>query len=101
MTDELKRKIVAYLNGDAGAEIFDPRDRRRIRALLKEQQRKQEWLRDKQPCPECHGEGLETVVELDDAPIVKNGCGYLPSPCLNCHGMGYMTVAQAISKEMH
>lgn len=101
MTDELKRKIAAYLNGDVGQEIFDPRDRRRIRVLLKEQQRKQEWLKDKRACPECHGEGLETVANPDDAPIVKNGRGYLLSPCLHCHGMRYVTIAQATSGEVH
>lgn len=90
MTDELKRKIAAYLNGDAGDEIFDARDRRRLRVLLKEQQRKQEWLQDKLPCPQCHGEGLEAVANPDDAPIVKNGRGYLMSPCLHCHGMRYV-----------
>lgn len=101
MTDELKRKIAAYLNGDAGDEIFDARDRRRIRVLLKEQQRKQEWLQDKLPCPECHGEGLETVANPDDAPIVKNGRGYLLTPCLHCHGMRYVTIAHATSDEVH
>lgn len=101
MTDELKRKIAAYLNGDAGQEVFDRRDLRRIRALLKEQQRKQEWLRDKLPCPRCHGEGLETVANPDEAPIVKNGRGYLMSPCPHCHGMRYLSIAQASSEEVH
>lgn len=36
MEDELSRKIRAYVNGEAGAEIFDARDRRHIRVLLKE-----------------------------------------------------------------
>lgn len=100
MTDELKRKIATYLNGEVGQEIFDPRDRRHLRVLLKEQQRKQEWLQDKLPCPRCHGEGLETVANPDDAPIVKNGRGYLMSPCLHCHGMRYVTIAQAPSDEI-
>ena len=101
MTNDLKRKIAAYVNGEAGQESFDRRDLRRVRALLKEEQRKQEWLKDKLPCPECHGEGLETVANPDDAPIVKNGRGYLMSPCLHCHGMRYVSVAQATSQELH
>jgi hypothetical protein len=101
VTDDLKRKIAAYVNGEAGDDIFDPRDRRRLRILLKEETRKQEWLKDKLPCPECQGEGLETVADPDDAPIVKNGRGYLPSPCLHCHGMRYVTIAQAASNEVH
>lgn len=35
MEDELTRKIRAYVNGEAGADIFDARDRRHIRVLLK------------------------------------------------------------------
>lgn len=101
MEPELSRKIRAYVNGEAGAEIFDARDRRRIRVLLKEHQRKQEWLRDKLPCPRCHGEGMKTVANPDDAPIVKNGRGYRLSPCLHCHGMRYVTIAQAASGEVH
>lgn len=42
MEDKLSRKIRAYVNGEAGAEIFDTRDRRHIRVLLKEHQRKQD-----------------------------------------------------------
>ncbi|PXW49994.1 hypothetical protein C7450_1341 [Chelatococcus asaccharovorans] len=67
METELDRKIRAYVNGEAGADIFDARDRRHIRALLKEHHRKQKWLRDKLPCPRCHGEGWETVANPDDA----------------------------------
>jgi hypothetical protein len=101
VTDALKRKIAAYVNGEAGDDIFDARDRQRLRVLLKEQKRKQEWLKDKLPYPECHGEGLETVADPDEAPIVKNGRGYLPSPCLHCHGMRYVTIAQAVSDAAH
>ena len=101
MESELSHKIRAYVNGEAGAEIFDARDRRHICVLLKEHQRKQEWLRDKLPCPRCHGQGMETVANPDDAPIVKNGHGYRLSPCLHCHGVRYETIAQATSRDVH
>jgi hypothetical protein len=99
--DELSQKIRAYVNGEAGADIFDARDRRHVRALLKEHRRKAKWLKDKLPCPRCQGEGLETVANPDDAPIVKNGRGYRLSACLHCHGMRYVTIAQAASHEVH
>jgi hypothetical protein len=98
--DELSRKIRAYVKGEAGADIFDARDRRHIRALLKEQQRKAEWLKDKMPCPECHGTGLETVANPDDAPIVKDGRGYRMAYCLHCHGMRYVTIEQPASQDV-
>jgi hypothetical protein len=100
MDDERHRQILAYLRGE-GFGTLNASDRRYARALLKEHQRKQEWLRDKLPCPRCHGEGLETVANPDDAPIVKSGRGYRLSPCLHCHGMRYVTIAQTASGELH
>lgn len=93
--DERHRQILAYLRGE-GFGTLDAHDRRHARALLKECQRKQEWLRDKLPCPACAGEGWETVANPDDAPIVKNGRGYRLSPCSHCRGMRYVTATPSV-----
>ena len=62
-----------------------------MRAILRELERKKIWLNAKIDCPECGGEGLEVAEDIETAPIVKNGRGYMVRRCPHCHGMRYVT----------
>ncbi|EHK54747.1 hypothetical protein [Allomesorhizobium alhagi] len=69
---------------------LDARTQRQLRAILKEHERKRSWLKGKTSCPTCAGEGLAVAPDPGNAPIVKNGVGFLPSPCAECKGQGYV-----------
>ncbi|MHC2258281.1 hypothetical protein [Sinorhizobium meliloti] len=88
--DHWTKGLVRTLLEGKDLNRLDARTQRQLRAIIMEFERKREWLKDKEPCPVCRAEGLETVANPVDAPIVKYGRGYLPTKCLYCHGMRYL-----------
>ncbi|WP_156668667.1 hypothetical protein [Rhizobium aegyptiacum] len=88
--DDFTKGLIRTLLQGKDLNRLDARTQRQLRSILMEFERKQEWLKDKYPCPVCQGEGLQTIENPVDAPIVKDGRGYLPTKCLYCDGMRYL-----------
>ena len=89
LDDETRSRLRSLLYGKDLQNLDSP-TQREMRAILRELERKKIWLNGKIDCPECGGEGLEVAGDIETAPIVKSGRGYMMRGSPHCHDMRYV-----------